>query len=210
MKLVCISDTHLRNFSIPKGDFLIHAGDLTFDGSLRQVIEGFKKLETSTQGHEFKGKYFLPGNHDWAFYNKDTGKAIAEEYGWKVIDNDLSTLQLEKNLLLFGSAIQPEFCNWAFNEPDHMREQFWERSPACDILTVHSPAYGLLDSLEDGPNVGCKYIRKYIDRVKPKLVICGHIHHSYGQMDYEGIKIVNASICDERYKPSNKPIIIDI
>lgn len=36
-RFVCISDTHNYTFKLPKGDVLIHAGDLTNQGSLSEV-----------------------------------------------------------------------------------------------------------------------------------------------------------------------------
>ena len=43
-----------------------------------------------------------------------------------------------------------------------------------------------------------------------KLHVFGHIHCGYGVHEDLGVKFVNASICDEDYRPSNKPIVIDI
>ena len=37
-RFVCISDTHNRNIALPKGDVLIHAGDLTNHGSYEEVL----------------------------------------------------------------------------------------------------------------------------------------------------------------------------
>lgn len=36
-RFVCISDTHNRNIALPKGDVLIHAGDMTNNGSYAEV-----------------------------------------------------------------------------------------------------------------------------------------------------------------------------
>lgn len=36
-RFVCISDTHNANIALPKGDVLIHAGDLTNKGSYSEV-----------------------------------------------------------------------------------------------------------------------------------------------------------------------------
>lgn len=94
MKIVAISDTHLRKFSIPDGDILIHAGDLTFDGSIRQTVEGFNKLESELKSLNFREKIFVPGNHDWIFQNNtEMGKAIAKEFD-KDIKNMLESLKI--------------------------------------------------------------------------------------------------------------------
>lgn len=70
MKIVCISDTHTRHqdVDLPKGDILIHAGDISLVGIEYQVInflEWFSK-------QEFKYKMFISGNHDFMFERNPT------------------------------------------------------------------------------------------------------------------------------------------
>jgi predicted phosphodiesterase len=40
-RFVCISDTHNATIKLPKGDVLIHAGDLTNQGSFSEVSIDF-------------------------------------------------------------------------------------------------------------------------------------------------------------------------
>jgi hypothetical protein len=60
---------------------------------------------------------------------------------------------------------------------------------------------------------GCYSLMKKINNL-PNLRahICGHIHESYGYAvrESDGVKFVNASICDERYLPINTPISIEL
>jgi Icc-related predicted phosphoesterase len=42
------------------------------------------------------------------------------------------------------------------------------------------------------------------------LHVFGHIHGAYGAAYIKDTLYVNASICTERYEPTNKPIIVDI
>ena len=49
-----------------------------------------------------------------------------------------------------------------------------------------------------------------VEQFKPLIHIFGHIHHSNGIMERNGTNFINASICTERYKPTNKPIVIDL
>jgi hypothetical protein len=39
--------------------------------------------------------------------------------------------------------------------------------------------------------------------------VCGHIHCSYGQKNFNGVEFLNASVLDERYDYANKPIVVD-
>lgn len=36
-RFICISDTHTRTFDVPDGDVLLHAGDLTGTGRLKEM-----------------------------------------------------------------------------------------------------------------------------------------------------------------------------
>lgn len=62
MKIVCISDTHMSHdaIEVPPGDVLIHAGDFTCGGSLKEVA-GFANWFA---GLPHKHKVLVAGNHD--------------------------------------------------------------------------------------------------------------------------------------------------
>ena len=72
MKAVLISDTHcrLRNITVPEGDILIHAGDLTFRGNVAEISQELREFERIAK--KFKATYFVPGNHDWLAEHEPT------------------------------------------------------------------------------------------------------------------------------------------
>ncbi len=45
-RFVCVSDTHNCTFKLPKGDVLIHAGDLTDKGTYSEVIRPLPPLHS--------------------------------------------------------------------------------------------------------------------------------------------------------------------
>jgi uncharacterized protein len=49
-----------------------------------------------------------------------------------------------------------------------------------DILIVHSPPKGVADRTSAGASVGSTAVRAAIERTRPRLVLCGHIHDSWG------------------------------
>lgn len=64
IRVVCLSDTHSLQWSdVPDGDILIHAGDLTNDGSARDIQEAVDWLKTLNHPH----KVVIGGNHDSYF-----------------------------------------------------------------------------------------------------------------------------------------------
>jgi Icc-related predicted phosphoesterase len=49
-----------------------------------------------------------------------------------------------------------------------------------------------------------------IERARPKIVICGHVHGAFGRSEHRGIPVYNVSVVDERYQLVNAPTVIDL
>ena len=63
----------------------------------------------------------------------------------------------------------------------------------------------------DGTEAGCQILQDEIfNRIKPKLVVFGHIHEDAGHQIIDGIHFVNACVCNYRYKPVNPAICVDL
>jgi 3',5'-cyclic AMP phosphodiesterase CpdA len=56
-RIVCISDTHCQTPKLPKGDVLIHAGDLTNQGSYSELKKTVEWLERA----DFESKIVVAG-----------------------------------------------------------------------------------------------------------------------------------------------------
>ncbi|OHD12974.1 MAG: hypothetical protein A2086_04515 [Spirochaetes bacterium GWD1_27_9] len=85
------------------------------------------------------------------------------------------------------------------------------------IIITHSPPFGMLDKLPGLPNIGSISIRNFIEKTKPKLVLCGHFHELGGRLDIDGTVIFNpGAVKDGKYGIINineqniKTDIIDI
>jgi len=46
--------------------------------------------------------------------------------------------------------------------------------------------------------------------VHPRLHVFGHIHDGYGTAFSGPTLMVNASTCDEAYRPVNRPVVVDL
>jgi len=209
MRLVFISDTHThRNISLPQGDVLVHAGDATSSGTLAEVSQFLEWF--SAQPHS--RKIFIAGNHDWLFEREpNSASMLLIEHPDLVYLQD-SGVEIE-GIRFWGSPWQPAFYDWAFNLPRkgvRLREA-WNKIPMdTDVLITHGPPYGVLDQVGGGEHLGCEELKIRRAAVKPRVHVFGHIHDSYG-VAYEGSRImVNASICDESYRPIHRPIVVDI
>ncbi len=113
---------------------------------------------------------------------------------------------------IWGSPITPYFFNWAFNRHrDDQIKRHRDLIPAnTDILITHGPVFRALDINSDGQHVGCKDLFTKVQDIKPKVHICGHVHESYGSFEKLGIKFINVSVLNEKYKLSNNPIVIEL
>jgi Icc-related predicted phosphoesterase len=210
MKIVCISDTHNcnENIAVPDGDILIHAGDATTVGNVEQITafnQWFANLP-----HKYK--VFIAGNHDWLFETDNNfARSLLDK---SIVYLQDSSVEIE-GLKIYGSPWQPRFYDWAFNlnRGAELAEK-WKLIPNdTDILITHGPPFGILDEVPRKyfvENTGCEELRKVVERVKPKLHVFGHIHCGYGQTEQFGVKLVNASTCDEEYNPTQPPIIIEV
>lgn len=123
---------------------------------------------------------------------------------------------------VFGSAYTPFFFDWAYNvQRGEPIKKLWAQIPDnTNILVTHGPPMNILDPVERFvpgkgemgiEHVGCVDLYNRIQELKElKLSIFGHIHLGHGQVQINNVTYINASICTEDYKPTNKPIIIDL
>ncbi len=208
MKFVIISDSHGQQdkLNLPKGDVIIHAGDISQRGGENEVID-FLNWFTDL---DFKYKIFIAGNHDFYF------ERTPEEEIKKIIPDNVIYLcdsgTTIENIKIWGSPITPWFFNWAFNR--HRGDQIarhWDLIPSdIDILITHGPVFCKLDKTNDGQNAGCKDLLEKVRELKPKFHICGHIHEAYGQTTSSMTNYINASVLDENYILKNSAITFDL
>jgi predicted phosphohydrolase len=209
--IVCISDTHNTTPSLPDGDILIHAGDLTQSGSRRELEAQIAWLDA--QPHRFK--IVIAGNHEICLdsnYSSTSGsqvrQAVKEDgqtgegpINWKsliYLQNTLTTLHIDstRELKIFGSPCTPKHGNWAFQYP-RTQVGSWNEigiPEDTDILITHGPPRAHLDL----GFMGCEGLRNLLWRRerKPLLHVFGHVHGGYGkevvywdgfQRAYEGV-----------------------
>ena len=227
MRITVISDTHTRHGLIPMeefpgGDLLIFSGDLMNSGYNKNDIFDFCHWFQSLK--QYEDKVFIAGNHDRMFQNHpEDVKVWLDKFPLiNYLQDEELTLYFdgpngdmpENNIRIYGSPWQPEFCNWAFNLPKNGPglASKWEAIPNnTDILVTHSPAFGTLDTVEGRSNehLGCELLAERIAIVKPKIHICGHIHSGYGYIFKDGTHFFNASVLDEQYEYTQKPITFD-
>jgi len=62
------------------------------------------------------------------------------------------------------------------------------------VLVAHPPPWGTLDKVLGRFHAGCRGLKKVINICRPMLMICGHIHESFGSVLFEKTIVVNCAI----------------
>ncbi|KAK4250626.1 Metallo-dependent phosphatase-like protein [Corynascus novoguineensis] len=182
VSVVCVSDTHNSQPPLPAGDVLIHAGDLTQSGSLRELQATLIWLQA--QPHPVK--IVVAGNHDLPLDASRDGAESKPALERKQIDwgdiiyleNAATTVTCPngRRLRVYGSPLSARHGNWAFQFP--RGEDVWtEMVPwGIDVLVTHGPPRAHLDLLR----LGCEHLLATLWRVRPRLHVFGHIHDGTG------------------------------
>jgi Icc-related predicted phosphoesterase len=199
--------------AVPEGDILVHSGDLTNVGEMREIIEvgnWFRELST-----RFQFIVYCAGNHYWMFQrNRSMALELMNLDPEKVIylEDSATTVM---GLKVYGSPVQPTFFDWAFNvDRGPAIKRYWDLIPEdLDVLITHGPPMGIGDQSVPwigSKHLGCEELMAAVERTKPKIHAFGHIHGGRGQTKYENTLFLNAAICNEAYSPVNPPIVIEV
>jgi Icc-related predicted phosphoesterase len=238
MRIAVVSDTHgmWPSLNYPKADMLVLAGDILHNYNPDRLRDANKQLEEvaflNTKFGMLKkdGTYneivIIAGNHDYCFQLKNVEAKALITNAHYLQDSEV----VIDGVKFWGSPWQPWFWNWAFNFPNHNTNflrakahavKCWAQIPDdTDVLITHGPSYGMLDKAYRGHNrwsesLGCKFMADRISNLKLKSHFFGHIHGSYGQkitggLNNDKLTYVNASACNEQYKPVNPIQVIEI
>lgn len=195
MKIITISDTHgcHRELNLPKGDMLLHAGDICNMGNKDDVndfIEWFSELN-------FKYKIFIRGNHDWDLINNKS--LVPEKLPDNIIYLNHSGCDIN-GIKIYGVPYLEEY-------PDST----WDDIPNdTNIVITHNPPYGIHDKAPNGRLRGSENLRNKILEINPILHLFGHIHVSYGQSKIGKTAYINPSNYQALLdKIGRKPIIFN-
>jgi Icc-related predicted phosphoesterase len=210
MRLVCVSDTHwypVKDVSIPDGDVLIHAGDLTGNGTFMQIRRAGEWLTTLPHKH----KIVVAGNHDFLFEKDYNLARHALGDGFNGIQYLQDHVTVIDGVVFYGAPWSVYYNDWAFGlHPGREAKSRWDRIPdGIDVLVTHGPPKGIMDEAPNGYSLGCEELLQAVRRIKPRLHVFGHIHHSHGVQKHGDTLFVNAAICDEDYKHTQEPIVLD-
>jgi uncharacterized protein len=78
-----------------------------------------------------------------------------------------------------GGGVPPTPFPWSFDLSEDEAAAKLESCPEGAVLVVHSPPKGYVDEAH-GRHLGSRSILEAIERKRPALVVCGHIHQCWG------------------------------
>lgn len=194
MQILAISDLHGNSvdglLDIPDVDTVFVLGDITTGGSLGETKERILALQDV-----FPVVFTIPGN-----WEKPDSIRWLEQEGLSLHGKGIQL----GNVHFFGAGGS---IPTPFNTPNEMSEEEFSRllgscpqSPESRLVILsHTPPYGACDKVFLGTHVGSKALRAFIEKRKPHLVLCGHIHEARGVDKIESTLVVNPGTAPKHY-----------
>ncbi|KAK0240553.1 Metallo-dependent phosphatase-like protein [Armillaria nabsnona] len=213
-RFVCISDTHSNEYPLPDGDVLLHAGDLTMWGTVKELHGAMNWL--NSQSHPTKMWVLcIAGNHDVSFgfmcaeYNEIKEYMKGDEFQngrLYYLEYESLTFQTSagKEWKVFGSpgsSVYKAAGSFQYRGSRQGREISQKIPLDTEILLSHTPPHKIHDTTRRGKSAGCEELAERMnDLEKCRLHVFGHIHEACGASINDGGRVsVNAAM---KRKPS--------
>ncbi|HEY1516062.1 MAG TPA: metallophosphoesterase [Solirubrobacteraceae bacterium] len=176
MRLLAFSDLHRDRQRAERlvqmaeeADVVVGAGDFaTMRMGLEDTIEALSAIAQPA--------VLVPGN---AESDTELWQACAAWKSAHVLHGQ--ALQIgEVRFFGLGGGVPPTPFPWSFDLSEDEAAAKLESCPEDAILVVHSPPKGHVDDAGDR-HLGSESILAAIERKRPALVLCGHIHQCWGR-----------------------------
>ncbi len=176
MKILAFSDLHNDRGTAARlversgeADLVIGAGDFASQHrGLEKTIAALSAITAPT--------LLVPGNNE-----SEVALRGATE-GWEsatVLHGE--TAEIDGHTFFgLGAGIPTTPWGWSFDLNEEEATEMLEPLPAGATLILHSPPYGHCDQNSGGTSLGSASIAAAIEAKQPALVLCGHIHESWG------------------------------
>jgi Icc-related predicted phosphoesterase len=175
MRILAFSDLHCDEDRAERlaersaeADVVVGAGDYaTMHKGLEGTIEVLSAIAAPT--------VLVPGN---AETDTELRQACANWPSTHVLHGQ--ALELEGvRFFGLGGGVPPTPFPWSFDLSEDEAAAKLESCPEGAVLVVHSPPKGYVDEVQ-GRHLGSRSILEAIERKRPVLVVCGHIHQCWG------------------------------
>ncbi len=187
MKLLAFSDLHMARAraadivaASAEADLVIGAGDFC---NMRQGLDEAMAMLSGIAAPFV----VVPGNAE-----SEPELRAAAGPGVTVLHGDGCEID---GLKLFGLGYgvpKTPFGDWSCDLSESYAAELLASCEKTHVLITHSPPKGVADVTSAGQSVGSTAIRAAIERIRPRLALCGHIHDSWGVAGHLGAsRVVN-------------------
>ncbi len=188
MKILAFVDVHGSFKALEKikakakdADIIVCAGDISiFENNLNRLLMELNKLNKIT--------LIIPGNHE-----DDSDLSHLTKFFDNITDIHKKSFVKENYLFLgYGgsgfSMVDREFIKTS----KRFEKEIGKNKDKKVILVTHAPPYKTKIDKIMGEYCGNKSIKNFILKVKPDLVVSGHLHENAGKEDkIKKIKLIN-------------------
>jgi Icc-related predicted phosphoesterase len=149
------------------------------------------------------------GNHDFV---GEHPYLVPKDLPWTLLVDQTVVVN---GLHIYGTPWVPSLRDWAFYKGVTDLQDRSDRVPdGIDVLMTHGPPYGAGDriptrmvGLNHERRVGDETLVSAIERVRPKVVVCGHIHEDRGMHMCGGVPVYNVAAVDAFYDLCRDPFV---
>lgn len=177
MRLLLFSDLHASASAARElverartVDVVVGAGD--FGNVRRQVRVGLEILRSID-----KPAVLVAGN------NESTQELVDACRDWpsaQVLHGSGVTIAGVSFFGIGGGIPVTPFGSWSYDFTEDQAAELLRACPPRGVLVSHSPPKGAVDRDGAGRSLGSEAVRNAVLRLRPRLVVCGHIHASGG------------------------------
>jgi len=181
MKILATADIHgsqyrlnivLKNIEQYAPELVIVCGDITQFGPGDVAKNFLDQIPVETLA--------IPGNIDTAEVSDGINNSKATNIDMKQVE--------KKGIHFVGiNGVNPNDVVQFFTTHKNILDR-------TSVLVTHVPPYNTQDKIFLGMHRGSKELREIVDKYKPRLVICGHIHEDPGYMKAGKTIVVNCSM----------------
>jgi Icc-related predicted phosphoesterase len=176
MRLLAFSDLHCdRRRAARLVGLSAEADAVAAVGDLASVHRGLEETIAALAPID-RPVLAVPGNNET---EEDLRDACARWPAATVLHGEAASVD-GVELFGLGGGIPITPWDWSFDLDEDEAAARLEACPDGAVLLVHSPPFGHVDVSGEGRHLGSRAVLEAIERIGPPLVLCGHIHESWG------------------------------
>lgn len=186
MRLLAFSDLHTDLGQARRlaersagADVVLGVGDFaSVHSGLAETIEALRAIEVPA--------VLVPGNNE----TEEALRQACAEWKRAVVLHGQGTEIDGVAFFGLGAGVPVTPWEWSFDLTEEAAAELLEACPEGCVLAVHSPPRGHVDVSSAGEHLGSEAVLRAIERRRPRLALCGHIHESWGRESRIGPTLV--------------------